>query len=377
MTLAFWVFSGCGCFSASANASSGYAVFTPQTIAHLKVQKSYNPDPEVKKFFAAVFKAAKEAINRKPMAKAELVIEGHPESKDGVLINDDMLILNWLATDYQLNRHHNSLEAAKRYLLAWAQIYQPSGNPINEEVFFKYIGAYELVMADLDESSRQIIDNFLRVLFEKEKQFINARVGFVAYSNWESRHLGLVTAIAYNLKDAGMMEYCSKKYLELLEQNILPAGILGELVPEAKTVSALKQRSTEYIEKGTSRDFLQRDAVEYHVANTVGLLLTAIVAHNQHLAWEKIQASRGQSLFDALDFTIPYALGVKTHQEFARTIVSYDREHHSGGAFDAKHAKMLLTLAAVLDSRYRKFANPAILRPFERLLYYAEANNGH
>lgn len=350
--------------------ADGYAIFSPQIVANLKARQAH--DPAAASFFNGAVTMARDAIDMLPSAQETLVIEGHLDSTDAQIVNDDMILLNAFGVDAQFNRFQPSFEAAKRYLLAWAKRYRPTGNPIDEEVFFKYVGGYELVRSYLDAESKMVVDDFLRTLFQQAVRFVAAKQGFTAFSNFESRHLQLVTAIAFTLDDPAMISYCENKYRDLVNYNILPGGTVAELFPAAVADPRYVDRLGDTFPRGATLDFVHRDAMEYHTASIGGLLGAVLVARHQNVAWERIQAATGQTLFDALDFTVPYATGAKTHEEFARSIVSFDRDHDRGGEFDPKRALQLLAMAATLDGRYRSFADPSVLPPFERLVYYGE-----
>ena len=111
--------------------------------------------------------------------------------------------------------------------------------------------------------------------------------------------------------------------------------------------------------------------MEYHVASVQGLLSAAWVARNQGLDWLGTAGSKGQTLRDGLDFTVPYATGALTHVEFARTFVTFDTQNNRGGIFNPRYAQTLLSLAAVLDSRYAAYANSAMLSAFDKVLSYS------
>jgi hypothetical protein len=349
--------------------AAGFAFFPPRAIETLRARQ--RDDPEARKFFVVVVDVAGRSLKKSPSAQATLEIEGHLSSADAVVVNDDMRLLVAFGLDYRLNGNPRALEQAGRYLLAWANAYKPTGNPIDEEVFYKFVMGYELVREAMPRDASQQVDRFLRRLFDRERAFTEAREIIVSHSNFESRHLALVTAIAFSLGDPAMTGYCEARYREQISGNILPGGTLRTLFPDAVRFSRLAGRLDEDLPRGTTFDFVQRDAMEYHVASLQGLVIAAWVARNQGLDWIGLPGTSGQTLRDALDFTIPYATGAKTHIEFARTLATFDIERRRGGRFDPRYAQVLLGLAAMLDSRYAGFASPGLLPPLERVLAYS------
>lgn len=133
----------------------------------------------------------------------------------------------------------------------------------------------------------------------------------------------------------------------------------------------LSLRLNEVVLLGSTLDLVQRDAMEYDVASKDGLLAAAWTAHYHGLDWLGLAAGKGQTLRDGLNFTIPYATGQISHAEFVNSLVTFDKINNRGGMFDPAQAQKLLTRAAALDSRYSQHANPALLSPFERALYYS------
>lgn len=202
----------------------GYAIFPPQAITNLQARA--DRDATARSFVTAIVNEAHSASARSPSPKATLDIEGNLASQDAQIVNDDMLTLNAFGLDYRLNGNRTSLSKANEFLLAWAQTYQPMGNPITEEYFYKFVGGYELVRSDLSASTQSVVNSFLRRLFESGKSFLAAGVGFIPHGNWDTRHLGLVTAIAYTLNDSAMISYCHSKFSEEIAYNIFPGGTL-------------------------------------------------------------------------------------------------------------------------------------------------------
>jgi hypothetical protein len=349
--------------------SAGYAIFPQQAITTIKTRIEKDPDARV--FFAKVTYSASDALSRPPSALVSLDIEGNLASIDGRGLNDDMNALNALGLDFRLNGNVRSLDQARVYLLSWAKTYQPTGNPIDEELFYKFVAGYELVRSSLPSEALIVTDDFLRTLFVKEKAFTAAREFALSHSNWESRHLALVMAIAYTLDDSAMISYCLDRFRDQVSYNILRGGTIGSLFPEAVKYPQLSNRLNEHVPLGATFDLIQRDSMEYHVASLRGLIGAAWVAKNQSLDLLNMAGSNGQTLRDALNFTIPYATGKKTHDEFVGTLATFDKDHHRGGLFDARLAKVLLSMAAALDNRYREYTDPAVLPPFERVLYYS------
>ena len=346
-----------------------YAIFTPSSIATLKSRAA--KDPDARSYLVGVSKFAAQSASVKPSAKQSLDIEGQLNSGDAQIANSDMHILVALAADYRLNGTKASRDNATRFLSAWAGTYKPVGNPITEEVFFKYIAGYELVKDDISADIRLQVDSFLRQLFYTAKKSVALREPILSHSNWESRHLLLATAIAYTLGDASMKTYCRRLYQSQISHNILPEGTMRTAIPETVNYPQMASRLNMRISRGMTFDLVHRDAMGYHVSSLYGLVLSAMIAKNQKLNWLDMPGDRSQTLVDSLLFTAPYATRAKIHNEFANTLVSFDKDHKRGGMFDHTLAQNLISLAATLDGRFKAMAKVSMLSPFEKLLYYS------
>jgi hypothetical protein len=350
---------------------AGNAYFPQQAIEVLKARAEIEADART--FLAVVARHAEQSMDRPSAAQAVLRIEGHLNSRDAALAAEDLQALLAFSVHARLQGSPAAWEKARQYLLAWARAYTPTGNPIDEEVFCKYVAAYDLLQDGLSLSDRRTVTAFMRALYQRGKAYAAARPAEMSHSNWESRHLALASAIAFVLAEPGMSDYVRDRFREQITYNILPGGRLRQLLPEAVRYPRLADRLDEPVPRGATFDFVQRDAVEYHVASAQGLVMAAWVARQQGLDWLRVPGAQGQTLLDALDFVAPYATGERSHHEFARSMASFDKEMNRGGLFDPRYAQVLLALASALDARYAAYARGAVLPPFERLLFYTQA----
>jgi hypothetical protein len=120
---------------------------------------------------------------------------------------------------------------------------------------------------------------------------------------------------------------------------------------------------------GSTRDFVERDALHYVVYTLEPMLMAAAAAHGDD--WYGDPAVDGR-LALALDWLKPYALGERTHEEFVRSTVEFDRKpanagvEGSSGMFDRYKAVYLYWIAARLDPRFQPVSDavapPAVWR---------------
>ena len=80
------------------------------------------------------------------------------------------------------------LDAADRFLRAWAETYIVSLNPIDETNFDAMILAYDLTETDLPASTREAMDGFLRRLATGYLDDMDGAPKHF-YTNWQSHRI--------------------------------------------------------------------------------------------------------------------------------------------------------------------------------------------
>jgi hypothetical protein len=112
---------------------------------------------------------------------------------------------------------------------------------------------------------------------------------------------------------------------------------------------------------GRTFDFIQRDALHYHVAAVQPLVEVALYAPD--LADRAIRAA----VLSGLDFLEPFFLGHAKHVEFARTSVAFDRERRDDGnpafrndPWEPAGARVLLRLARATFPQVRPWTEDIV-----------------
>lgn len=221
-----------------------------------------------------------------------------------------------------------SLRTAAAALLAWAGVYRPAGNPIDEWFFVPLLQAADLVAPDLDAASR-------RTLLDWAAEFVIAGDAFFAgradrnpsrANNWTARRL-LIRAVA--------------------------ATVAGLESPRAELPGQLAEfTARNYIDGPSGRpdgrtfDFRQRDALHYHVAAVQPLVEIALYAP------DLITAPVRAAVLSGLRFLQPYFLRQEVHTEFAATTNSFDLARRADGnavfqlaPWDPDQGRVVLRLA--------------------------------
>jgi hypothetical protein len=109
---------------------------------------------------------------------------------------------------------------------------------------------------------------------------------------------------------------------------------------------------------GTTFDFLERDALHYHVYDLEPMIRTAMLYQRaQNLDLYHWKTDNGTSIAECVTFLIPYAKGEKTHAEYVTTKVKFDiqraqnheKGHGIGEVFEPKAAEKCLELAQYFE----------------------------
>jgi len=220
-----------------------------------------------------------------------------------------------------------SLRTATAALLAWATVYRPTGNPIDEWFFIPLLQAADLIAPAMDPAARRTVLDWVAEFATAGDAFFAAKRDRnpARANNWMARRLE-IRAVATTV--AGLTPLRAQ----------LP-GQLGEFT------------ARNYIEGPSGRfdgrtfDFRQRDALHYHVAAVRPLVEIALFAPD--LITPEVRAK----VLSGLEFLKPYFLRQATHEEFAATTIPFDLARRDDGnevfqgPWDPDHGRLVLRLA--------------------------------
>jgi hypothetical protein len=235
-----------------------------------------------------------------------------------------------LAVTYKVTGDARYATRAGEFLDAWAARNQPTGQPIDETGLEPGIFGYRIVRADLPVAARDRIDAWMRNIAQAE---IDSRVlkRPTATNNWHSHRLKIVGLIGYALGDAKLLLYAKNGFRAQINDNLRPGG--------------------------ESIDFIERDALSYHVYDLRPLVTLALAFAEDGEDLYHWQASNGASVARSVSWLLPYLRGEKAHAEFAGSQVPFDKArsdnhekgHEIGTPYDPKNAQPLMDLAAAYD----------------------------
>lgn len=288
-----------------------------------------------------VVSKAKAALARPPGAIPKLHTEGTLPGKGIREISlkakeDQPIVLN-LALAWRLTGDRVYLDQAGRYLEAWADIYEPSFNPIDETGFDTLLMAYDLTEADLPSATRAKVDKMWRGMASGYLDAMDAKPKNFN-TNWQSHRVKLAAMAAFQTGDAKLIDRARAAFRAQVSTNIQPDGSVF--------------------------DFHERDALHYVTYDLDPLMMAALSAKAHGEDWLNWKSDNGVSLVAAVDWLIPYARGQKTHIEFANSKIQFDRDRAAAGQkeyaphpWDVSNAVGTYGLATLLDPRYRAVLN--------------------
>lgn len=290
---------------------------------------------------AQIIRRATAALGRPPSAIPQLHTEGtlpsHGIREIRLKAKQDQPIVLNLALAWRLTGDHRFLAAATRYLDAWVTIYRPSFNLIDETGFDTLIMATDLTKADATAALRARLANFWRALATGYLDAMDGRPEG-ATGNWQSHRIKLAAMAAFETGDPRLIERACNAYRRQISANILPDGSVT--------------------------DFTERDALHYVTYDLDPLLMAAASARAHGEDWFAWESPSGSSLPRALRWLEPFALGKRTHVEFVRSTVAFDRARADAGdpeyaphPWRPRSAAPTFALATLSDPSWRTLAD--------------------
>ncbi|CAN5189121.1 alginate lyase family protein [soil metagenome] len=297
-----------------------------------------------------VIAKAKAALTRPPGAIPKLHTEGTLPGKGIREISlkakeDQSIVLN-LALAWRLTGDRAYLDQAGRYLEAWADIYEPSFNPIDETGFDSLLMAYDLTEADLPAATRAKVDKLWRGMAAGYLDAMDAKPKNFE-TNWQSHRVKLAAMAAFQTGDAKLIDRARAAFRAQITANLRADG--------------------------TVFDFHERDAIHYVTYDLDPLMMAALSAQAHGEDWFAWKSALGANLPGALDWLAPYAKGEKVHIEFANSRIQFDRDRAAAGQkeyaphpWDVTNAVGAYALASLMDPRYRALRDDLVARTGRR-----------
>ncbi len=304
----------------------------------IKLKSLLKTDKLADKGYSYFKNEAKKALSDNPNPRDTIVSEGHlkgnPDKTASIESMKDYPKIYSLALAYIVDGNAKYLSKAIDYLVSWATVNHPTGNPINDTKLDFLLMGYDMIRAELADADKQRIDNWLITIAEKE--LLKGKKGkATVFNNWHSHRLKVVGQIGFILNDNKYIDYAVSGIVTQVETNLNPDG--------------------------STFDFLERDALHYHLYDLEPLTTLAIIIKRAKGTNEFSYISpKGSSIKKSVDWVLPYVTGEKTHEEYVNSKVAFDKARADnkepgfaiGHLFQPEKALFLLSLATYFDYSY-------------------------
>jgi hypothetical protein len=326
---------------------TGSSVCRAQAISLNDKQRAWligivSSDPEAKALYQRVRQQADQALTSEPhplkKIQSEGRLQGDPDKVETQIGLKDTGKTFSLAVAYAVTADTKYSSKAKQFVLAWADVNKPTGDPIDETNLEPLLIGYDLVRKVFSDTESDRVDKWLHKVAEDE--ISNRRPGSSSVNNWNSHRLKIIGLIGFAIGDDKLIKHATDGYKEQIRANLRPDG--------------------------SSFDFEQRDALHYHCYDLEPLLTLARVAQLNGIDLYNYASPKGASLPKSVRFAVPYADGTKSHAEFVHSTVAFDRQRGAAGEqsyitgrpFDPIGARKMLEL----DSFFEPSVQPLVLR---------------
>lgn len=280
--------------------------------------------------------ALSEAPNPIETISSEGRLKGDPIKTATQLSIKDFNKIYALSMAYKVTHEKRYLDKAKEYLLAWANMNKPAGNPINDTNLDPAIDGYNLIKPSLKREDISVIDNWLSAAATEEiKSMVKSLKKESAHNNWNSHRLKILVEVAAATDDPTQIALLTSLVKEQIAANLLPDG--------------------------SSIDFKLRDALHYHVYDLEPLLKLSIVFKRlTGVDFYNYQAPNGASIKKSMEWLLPYLTGEKKHAEFVNSTVKFDQDrakngeagYQKGTLFEPETGLKTLALAGYFNPEY-------------------------
>jgi hypothetical protein len=218
----------------------------------------------------------------------------------------------------------------REYVLAWAGVYKPTGNDVNENKLLPLFTAYEAMRNDFPEAERRHVDSWMSEI--AAKQLEAAKDPTARLTNRHTKRLGIIAVIGLALGRQEWLNYAWAGAREFVGSQLYADG--------------------------TSYDLENRDTLTYHCSALRPLVSLAVLASRNGRDLYSWKAPSGSSLKGSVDYVVPFAAGRKQRREWTNSKVDLDRRraaagiafYQPGSLFQPRSAKPLLEEASYFDA---------------------------
>jgi hypothetical protein len=289
-------------------------------------------DPEAAALFAKLKEEAVGLTAKSPRPIAVIHYEGlvntDPRRIETVSHLREMDDIAALFNYWQASGDEDAADALRRFTIAWAKTYRPTGNDVNENKFLPIFDSYAALRETFAEEDRAIVDAWMREM---------ARL-----------HAGGIRN--------------SKRFTNRFAKRVRMLATFGLIFDNEEWNDTASDGFRQFVINslrgdGSSADLEHRDSLTYHNSALRSAIGVALVAGDDGPALYTWTSPAGASVKKSVDFVVPYATGSKQREEWVNTTVELDRrraaegleKYQPGRLFDPADALPLMEEAAVFD----------------------------
>ncbi len=305
------------------------------------------PPAEAARYLPGVTKRLAPLLDSQPQPMAVMHTEGtlpHQGIRDqSIEARKQLPIMRDAAYAWRAGAGDAYLKLSIRYFNAWAAVYQPNLNPIDETNFDAFFDTYAVIAPELAPSDHARADSFLRKWGHDMVASVDAH-NIVSRSpqagswdnNWQSHRVKIVTMIAVATGDDALFDDARRLFRAQVAANIKPDG---QVI-----------------------DFAERDALHYVIYDLEPLTQAALAARAHGEDWYHYTSPTESSVAKGVAWLYPYAHGDKPHEEFRHSKVAFDAqraaagEKEYSGMFEPARAGNVFWFASAFDATYLPLA---------------------
>ncbi|RYU90876.1 hypothetical protein EWM62_09560 [Mucilaginibacter terrigena] len=312
------------------------------------MRKAISKDTKYQKVFEGYQRTADQSLNETPnpieTILSQGLLAGDPRKTASLKAVEDAGKVYALTLAYKMSEKTKYLAKATEFFIVWAKVNKATDDPINQTKLEDMVTAYDLVRDDIKPDDRDLIDGWLRSIADAlvNSKYAKGNRG-TAINNWNSHRIKMITLIAYTLHDS--------KY---------DSTIVTELE---------KQLNVNLNPDGTTHDLVERDAFHYQTYDIEPLISACIAIYRatgkNYFTWK---TANGATIKNCVDYMTPFMTGEKTHPEFVKSTVPFDKKRAENGEkgyapgtlFEPKNGIYTFSLAAYFDKGYNKVIRRAM-----------------